>query len=80
MNETENMSNEQRHAIYKNLAGTTCVCGSAKKARQSLCRAHYFRLPPGTRQALYETEGYPETFARACETLGLALPETGVAG
>ncbi len=65
--------------IYQNLHGTVCVCGAEKKARQSFCRTHYFKLPPGTRQALYEVSEYPETFRRACELLGLEAPTVEVA-
>lgn len=74
MNPAPTLTVEDAKAIFLNLFDTTCVCGSTKKARQSFCRRDYFRLPPGTRQALYEREGYPECFAAACKTLGLAAP------
>ena len=61
-------------AVFRNLVGTTCVCGAVKKAQHSFCRAHYFQLPHGTRLALYETDGYADTFRRACDLLGLNPP------
>lgn len=60
--------------IYRELRGTTCACGATKKGRQSFCRACYFRLPKGTQRELYEVEGYPETYRRACGLLGLREP------
>lgn len=64
-----------RLAIYANLRGTVCVCGGKKRARQSFCRGHYFKLPPLLRSELYQSDGYPATFLRACKTLALPAPE-----
>ena len=61
-------------AIYENLRGLDCVCGAKKAPRKSFCRVDYFRLPVGLRNALYERDGYPETFRRALTLLELPAP------
>jgi hypothetical protein len=58
-------------AIYHELRGTVCACGATKKARQSFCRRDFFSLPKGTQRELYEVDGYPETYRRACGLLWL---------
>lgn len=60
--------------IYRELGATTCACGATKKARQTFCRVHYFALPVGMREALYDVDGYVEAYRAACEKLGLKEP------
>jgi hypothetical protein len=48
------MTEEQQVAILRNLLGRQCVCGGRKTPRQSFCRLHYFSMPLGMRERLYE--------------------------
>lgn len=66
----------RRHLIAE-LKGTVCACGARKASRQTFCRAQYFRLPAGMRQALYDPmgEGYEEAYQNACKFLGIELPK-----
>jgi hypothetical protein len=61
------------HDLVRELAGTTCRCGRAKKARMTLCAHCYHLLPPPLRSALYRRigEGYEEAVEAAVTALGL---------
>lgn len=67
------MSQFTRKELLAELVGTTCRCGARKVARQTFCRAHYFRLPAGMRNALYDGmgQGYEDAYGRAAEFLHL---------
>lgn len=70
------MTSAQQTLILINLRGTECVCGARKTARQSFCRRHYFGLPLGMRERLYEEiPAYYEHFEAACDHHGLDLPK-----
>ena len=55
----------------RELGGTTCRCGRAKKARQTFCSRCFFNLAPPLRAALYRRvgEGYEEAYAAAVAAL-----------
>lgn len=61
--------------IIVNFVGVKCLCGADKKTRKSFCRLHYFALPQGLRENLFELDGYPETFRRALTVLGIPEPQ-----
>ena len=56
-----------------NLRSLTCACGAWKATRRSMCRAHYFALPEGMRDALRARcgEGYEEAYTRALQFHGI---------
>ncbi len=63
MNDTQN--------CYTSLASDVCpACEKTKKKRQSFCLKCYRKLPRTTQQALYNPEGYQETWEAALQTLG----------
>lgn len=57
--------------LVRELAGTTCRCGRAKRARQTFCSRCYFALAPPLRATLYQRigEGYEEAYAAAVAAL-----------
>jgi hypothetical protein len=59
--------------IYNDLRGDVCLCDAHKTPGKSFCRAHYFALPTSMRNALYERDGYPETFRATARHLSLPL-------
>lgn len=67
------MSNDELRPILKELGGTKCACGQKKTARQTFCKGHYFGLPKGMRDRLYDPvgEGYVEAYRAACKHLNL---------
>ena len=59
------------HDLLRELRGTTCRCGAAKRTRETFCRDCYYRLSPPQRRALYRLvgEGYEEAYAAAVAKL-----------
>jgi hypothetical protein len=66
-------------AIFLNRTGKQCLCGAEKKTRQPFCPVHFFALPQGTREALFDLDVYPDTFLRACGLLGISTESEVVA-
>ncbi len=62
---------QHQRALVAELQGTACRCGASKKAKQTFCRACYFALPKGQREALYHRvgNGYEAAYAAAILTL-----------
>jgi hypothetical protein len=55
----------------RELASNQCVCGEAKRPKQSFCGACYYSLPRELRNRLYKTlrDGYPEAYDEAKDWL-----------
>jgi len=64
---------EETRALLHELLGRVCFCGAKKRARQTFCRACFFRLPKPLATPLYHRFGqaYEEAYAEARRFLGL---------
>jgi hypothetical protein len=63
--------------VIRELAGTRCRCGASKVAKQTFCKACYFRLPAEKRRALYRhaSNGYLNAYDDACRLLGFEVQQ-----
>ena len=66
------MNNQE---IFQSLRSASCpACTGPKKRAQSFCRPCYMRLPLSLQNALYDAQGYVDTFRSALEALKQKSP------